>query len=153
VAQKIRFFFVDDLDGSKAEGTVRFGLDGTEYEIDLNAGHAEQLRMALSRYAGAARKVTGTARQPGGNGRWGAGNWVSTSDIRVWAKAQGLEIKDRGRVPTRVIAEYVEAIGKQGPEPALGSNRVWGGALSDLRAGLEVTKRPPGPLRRPWGAG
>jgi hypothetical protein len=135
VAQKIRFFFVDDLDGSKAEGTVRFGLDGTEYEIDLNAGHAEQLRTALSRYAGAARKITRAARQPVANSRWGAGNWISTSDIRVWAKAQGLEIKDRGRVPTRVIAEYVEAIGKQGPEPAPGSNGARGGTLSHLRAG------------------
>jgi hypothetical protein len=38
VAQKIQTLFIDDLDGSAAEGTVRFGLDGTEYEIDLNAG-------------------------------------------------------------------------------------------------------------------
>jgi hypothetical protein len=36
VAQKIQTLFIDDLDGSAAEGTVRFGLDGTEYEIDLN---------------------------------------------------------------------------------------------------------------------
>jgi Lsr2 len=40
VAQKVQTLFIDDLDGSAAEGTVRFGLDGTEYEIDLNAGHA-----------------------------------------------------------------------------------------------------------------
>jgi hypothetical protein len=115
VAQKIRFFVVDDLDGSKAEGTVRFGLDGTEYEIDLNAGHAEQLRMALARYAGVARKIAGAARQPGGNSRRGADNWISTSDIRLWAKTRGIDIKTRGRVPASVVAQYVEAIGKQGP--------------------------------------
>jgi hypothetical protein len=40
---------------SAAAGTVRFGLDGTEYEIDLNAEHAQQLRDALARYVGAAR--------------------------------------------------------------------------------------------------
>jgi hypothetical protein len=40
VAQKIQTLFIDDLDGSEAEGTVRFGLDGTDYEIDLNAEHA-----------------------------------------------------------------------------------------------------------------
>ena len=45
MAQKIQTLFIDDLDGSAAEGTVRFGLDGTEYEIDLNAGHAQELRM------------------------------------------------------------------------------------------------------------
>ena len=44
MAQKIQTLFVDDLDGSEAEGTVRFGLDGTEYEIDLNAKHAQELR-------------------------------------------------------------------------------------------------------------
>ena len=46
MAQKIQTLFIDDLDGSAAEGTVRFGLDGAEYEIDLNAGHAQELRDA-----------------------------------------------------------------------------------------------------------
>ena len=50
VAQKIQVLLIDDLDGSEAEGTVRFGLDGTEYELDLNAEHARALREALARY-------------------------------------------------------------------------------------------------------
>ena len=58
MAQKIQTLFIDDLDGSAAEGTVRFGLDGTEYEIDLNAGHAKELRDALARYVDAARRVS-----------------------------------------------------------------------------------------------
>ena len=53
-----------------AEGTVRFGLDGAEYEIDLNAEHAKALRDALARYVGAARRVGGAARRPA---RAGAG--------------------------------------------------------------------------------
>ena len=64
VAQKIQTVFIDDLDGSQAEGTVRFGLDGAEYEIDLNAEHAEALRDALARYVQAARRVGGAV--PGG---------------------------------------------------------------------------------------
>ncbi len=46
MAQKIQTLFIDHLgrEGSEAEGTVRFGLDGTEYEIDLNAEHAQALR-------------------------------------------------------------------------------------------------------------
>ena len=44
VAQKVQTLFIDDIDGSAAEGTVRFELDGTEYEIDMNAEHAQQLR-------------------------------------------------------------------------------------------------------------
>ena len=62
VAQKIQTVFIDDLDGSEAEGTVRFGLDGAEYEIDLNAGHARALRDALARYVQAARRAGGSAR-------------------------------------------------------------------------------------------
>ena len=56
--------FIDDLDGSAAEGTVLFGLDGTEFEIDLNTRHAQDLRDALARYVDAARRVGGTARRP-----------------------------------------------------------------------------------------
>jgi hypothetical protein len=55
VAQKIQTLFIDDLDGSEAEGTIRFGLDGAEYEIDLNAEHAQALRNVLARYVHAAR--------------------------------------------------------------------------------------------------
>ena len=61
VAQKIQTLFIDDIDGSEAEGTVRFALDGAEYEIDLNAKNADALRKALSRYVEAARRSSGTA--------------------------------------------------------------------------------------------
>jgi len=67
VAQKIQTLFIDDLDGSDAEGTVRFGLDGAEYEIDLSADHAQALRDALARYVvlpGGPEAVPGS-RQPG----------------------------------------------------------------------------------------
>jgi len=64
VAQKIQILPIDDLDGSAAEGTVRFGLHGTGYEIDLNAGHNRELRDALTRYVTAARRAGSSARKP-----------------------------------------------------------------------------------------
>jgi hypothetical protein len=64
VAQKIQTLYIDDLDGTEAEGTVRFGLDGIEYEIDLNAEHAQALRHALARYVHAARRAGGGTRRP-----------------------------------------------------------------------------------------
>ena len=67
MAQKIQTLFIDDLDGSPAEGTVRFALDGAHYEIDLNAVHAKDLRTALARYTEAGRKVTGSTRRPARN--------------------------------------------------------------------------------------
>ena len=64
MAQKVQTLFVDDIDGSPAEGTVRFGLDGTEYEIDLNPTNAEALRHALAPFVKAGRRASGAARRP-----------------------------------------------------------------------------------------
>ena len=65
MAQKMQTLFTDDLDGSEADGTVRFGLDGADYEIDLNTAHAQELRDALARYVSAARRAgSGAGGQP-----------------------------------------------------------------------------------------
>jgi hypothetical protein len=58
VAQRTQILYVDDIDGSDAEGTVRFGFDGADYEIDLNKKHADQPRQAIRPYIDAARKVS-----------------------------------------------------------------------------------------------
>jgi hypothetical protein len=109
VAQKIQTLFIDDLDGSDAEGTIRFGLDGAEYEIDLNAGHAKELRDALARYMGAARRVGSTARRPARGGRKGSASGLNTTEVREWAKEQGIEVKDRGRVPADLVVKFKAA--------------------------------------------
>ena len=64
MAQKVNVLLVDDIDGSDADETIQFGLDGTHYEIDLNSDHAQELRGQLQRYVKAARKVTGSAGRP-----------------------------------------------------------------------------------------
>ena len=112
MAQKIQALFVDDLDGSEAEGTVRFGLDGAHYEIDLNAAHTEELRSMLARYTKAGRKVTGAGRRPARDQGKAAANGFSTNEVRDWAKANGMEIKDRGRVPADVVTKFRAATGK-----------------------------------------
>ncbi len=112
VAQKIQTLFIDDLDGSAAEGTVRFGLDGTEYEIDLNEEHARQLRDALARYVSAARRANGAARRPSRTGRRTAASGLKTTEVREWAKAQGIEVKDRGRVPAELVVKFKAATGQ-----------------------------------------
>ncbi len=112
MAQKIQTLFIDDLDGSEAEGTVRFGLDGVEYEIDLSTEHSRELRDALARYVGAARRVGGSARRPARGGRRAPGSGVNSTEVREWAKAQGIEVKDRGRVPAELVAKFRAATGK-----------------------------------------
>jgi hypothetical protein len=112
MAQKVQTLFVDDLDGSEAEGTVRFGLDGTDYEIDLNAKHAQQLRGALARYVAAGRRERGGMRQPARGGRKAQPNALNTTEVREWAKAQGIDIKDSGRVPAELVVKFKTATGQ-----------------------------------------
>jgi nucleoid-associated protein Lsr2 len=89
VTQKIQTLCIDDLDGSQADGTVRFGLDGTEYEIDLNAGHAQALRDALARYVRAARRAGAGTRRPAQGGRRAPAGGPDSTKVREWATAQG----------------------------------------------------------------
>jgi hypothetical protein len=106
MAQKVQTLFIDDIDGGEADGTVRFGIDGTEYEIDLSATHSDELRKALHTYIEHGRKVAGVARRsPRSTGRRN-GTAIDTAKIRDWAKSQGLDIKDRGRVPADVVEKY-----------------------------------------------
>jgi Lsr2 len=110
MAQKIQTLFIDDIDGGVAEGTVRFALDGADYEIDLSGEHSDELRDALGKYIDHARKVGGTARRPGARGgrRTSA---VDTVAVRAWARENGYEIKDRGRVPADIVAKYQAVTG------------------------------------------
>ena len=109
MAQKIQTLFIDDIDGSAAEGTIRFGLDGTDYEIDLNAEHAQALRDVLATYVGAARRANGAARRPARSGRRATATGLNTTEVREWAKAQGIDVKDRGRVPAELVVKFKAA--------------------------------------------
>ena len=107
MAQKIQTLFIDDIDGGEADGTIRFGLDATEYEIDLSAKHSDELRDALKSYIAHARKVGGTARR--GSRKPSA---IDTVAVRAWARENGLDIKERGRVPADVVTKYRQATGQ-----------------------------------------
>jgi len=115
MAQKVQTLLIDDLDGGEAEATVRFGLDGTDYEIDLNAKHAEALRKALAPYLDAARRAPGSAaRWPGRAGRRTAATaGADPTAVREWAKSQGIEVKDRGRVPAELVVKFKAATSQQ----------------------------------------
>jgi hypothetical protein len=105
VAQRTQILYVDDMDGSEAESTVRFGLDGADYEIDLNNKHADQFAKAVGPYIDAARKVS-AGRRPVRGARPARHD---QSDVRAWARAQGLKVSDRGRIPADVLAQYESA--------------------------------------------
>ena len=108
MAQKVNIVLVDDLDGSEASESVSFGLDGTSYEIDLNDQNAARLRDALAEFVGHARKVGSASRRGGGrrSGGGAAAGGPSAREIRDWARENGYDVPDRGRVSAEVREAY-----------------------------------------------
>jgi hypothetical protein len=103
MATKITVALEDDLDGGPASETVRFGLGGVQYEIDLNKKNARAFRKKLTPFVEHARKAgPGQRRGPGRT----ASSRQRSAEIRAWAKARGLAVSDRGRIPASVAGQY-----------------------------------------------
>ena len=108
MAQRVSIVLEDDIDGSDADETVTFALDGVTYEIDLNAKNAAALRDALAPYVGHARRAAGrrtcrTSRRVRGPAKRDLG------DVREWARSNGHKVSDRGRISAEVQAAYDKA--------------------------------------------
>ncbi|WP_341359626.1 Lsr2 family protein [Georgenia sp. M64] len=109
MAQKKHVVLIDDLDGSPASETVHLGLDGVDYEIDLNEAHAEALRETFAEWIGPARKVGGRKRPSTGRRAASAATASSggdTAKIREWARQNGYTVSERGRIPASVREAY-----------------------------------------------
>lgn len=110
MAQQTIVKLIDDLDGSEAEETVTFALDGVEYTIDLSSQNAAELRERLSEFVERARRAGGRKQR-----RQDAARRVTTGDkamnqaIRDWARREGRQISDRGRIPQELIVAFKEA--------------------------------------------
>lgn len=109
MAQRVQVILEDDIDGGDASETVTFGLDGVTYEIDLNDKNAAALRDALAGYVGAGRRVAGRRRS--GSASSSRSNSGELSKIREWARANGFEVSDRGRISQKVRDAYAKANG------------------------------------------
>jgi hypothetical protein len=107
VAQKVSVTFACDYDSKEipdgAHLTRAFSLDGRDYEIDLCEKHSEKFDEAVKRFAGRARKVTGRVPRPK---RRTAAHRQHSAAVRAWAKENGKDVSDRGRIPAQVIADY-----------------------------------------------
>lgn len=113
MAQKVMVSLVDDLDGGSADETVGFGLDGKTYEIDLSSANAGKLREALAEFVAAARRAgsggRGRRRTPGGAASSTSADREQNQAIRDWAREQGMQVSDRGRIPADVAEAYHNA--------------------------------------------
>ena len=108
MAQKVTVQLVDDLDGSVAEETVEFGLDGVSYQIDLSSVNAEKIRDMLSDFVTNARRSGMRKRSTGvvPKARSAAVDREQNQAIREWARKQGMKVSDRGRIPAEVLDAY-----------------------------------------------
>ena len=111
MAQKVQVLLVDDLDGVEADETVTFALDGKTYEIDLTTANADKLRGLLEPYTMGGRRTGGRASTGRGKGRAVAGGNKDTAEIRRWARENGHNVNDRGRVPAEIREAYEKANG------------------------------------------
>ncbi|MDG4860730.1 Lsr2 family protein [Streptomyces sp. T-3] len=111
MAQKVQVLLVDDLDGGEADETVTFALDGKTFEIDLTTANAEKLRGLLDPYLKGGRRTGGRASGGRGKARAATGGSENTAQIRAWAKENGHEVNDRGRVPQAIREAYEKANG------------------------------------------
>lgn len=111
MAQKVQVLLVDDLDGGEADETVTFALDGKTYEIDLTTSNADKLRGLLEPYTKGGRRTGGRAAAGRGKGRGVSGGNKDTAEIRKWARENGHNVNDRGRVPAEIREAYEKANG------------------------------------------
>jgi hypothetical protein len=117
MAQKVDVTFIDDIDGTDAAGTVMFALDGRAYEIDLSDDNAARLRDSLATFVASARRSGGAAPRKARTPRAPAedestpsrANREETAAIRAWARENGHEVSERGRIPKAVVQAYQSA--------------------------------------------
>ena len=108
MAQRVTIELEDDLEGGPADETVRFGFDGTEYEIDLSKKNASSFRKVLAPFIDHARKAGGASRRRSSRT---STTRARSSGIRAWAKEQGITVSGRGRIPASIVERYEAATG------------------------------------------
>ena len=107
MAQQVLVTLTDDLDGSDADETVMFALDGASYEIDLNAKNAAALRKAVEKYVTAARGTGGsTGARRATRRRPARRPDADPKAVRAWAHEHGIQISGRGRIPAAIADQY-----------------------------------------------
>jgi len=118
VAKRTIHVLVDDLDGGDADETVKFSLDGVQYEIDLSKKNAGKLRDAISPFLVAGTKIGRGGVVVGGRAATARGRGGAAADreqnkaIREWAAREGIKVSDRGRIKQEIVDRYNAEAGR-----------------------------------------
>lgn len=111
MAKQIVTLLTDDIDGSEADRTVEFGLDGVNYTIDLSEKNSGKLRKALDPYLAVASRVGRSTASGRIAGRVAAparstANRDQNQAIREWATKNGYAVSERGRIPGSIVEAF-----------------------------------------------
>ncbi|MBV8996745.1 MAG: Lsr2 family protein [Pseudonocardiales bacterium] len=112
MAEKVIREFVDDIDGSPAERTFSFTVDGVSYEIDLSTQNIAEFKSAIGGFIESARKVKGGSSRSRNRSDGSGGARQSREQIRAvreWARQHGHNISDRGRIPASIQQAFDQA--------------------------------------------
>jgi hypothetical protein len=98
--------------------TVRFSLDGQDYEIDLSLSHVAAMKKELAKFIAHARKVTGKSKPKSkypvkDTDRAKLRAWSIRA--RKWAREQQFNVSDRGYIPREIARAYEAATGDVKP--------------------------------------
>lgn len=111
MAKRVEVTLVDDTDGTDADETVTFGLDGVSYEIDLSSKNADKLRNSFAPWIGFATRSGGRRTSGRAPSSRPAGPRKDLSEVRDWARKNGYQVSDRGRISAAVLEAYDNAKG------------------------------------------
>jgi hypothetical protein len=106
MAKRVVETLVDDLDGSDADRTISFTIDGEQYAIDLSRSNAEKFDTAIAPFVSAARRTGASRPTAGRRGRRGASSTGDTKDAREWLRSNGHQVSDRGRIQAPLLELY-----------------------------------------------
>ena len=112
-----RIVLIDDLDGSETSTTLKYAIDGQDYEIDLSEKNAEKFRTDLAPYIEKGRSAERRSALQGAAGRrtrrrgGGASGRDDLPQIRAWAESKGLGVSSRGRIKKEIIDQYDQVHG------------------------------------------
>jgi hypothetical protein len=105
-----RFILSDDLSGNESEDVKNhvYMVDNVFYEVDFSADSFAEFEKALARFIKVSRetrRITATAK----------GEASKAEVIRQWAKANGMEVAEKGRLSEDIIAAYDAAHSDEAP--------------------------------------
>lgn len=102
-----------DLSGTESDDVkhIKFGFKGQAYEIDLTEEEAEEFSELLDQYIKVARKDNAAPAPRRSAARGGKSvveeqTGATPAQVRDWAKENGHEVSERGRIHQDVIDAY-----------------------------------------------